>query len=128
MDRAQRDPVDDGRGPARIDVIDDVGCLKKRRLTQSAHGALRRVCAQDGRAEAVLVQTNDRFAGGVPADILIRHGSSLRRVRGRQPGFELDESSLSVHGHDERRRDDRVLTRRNPAEVDQRHREIVRSE
>ena len=38
MDRAHGDPVHYDRRPARIAVIEDVGCLQKSRLPQGADG------------------------------------------------------------------------------------------
>lgn len=54
-----------GRSSAGIAVIDDVGRLKESCLTKRADRASVRVGAQNGVAEAMLMQANERFTSRV---------------------------------------------------------------
>ena len=125
VDRAQRDPVDNRRRAPPIAIVDYVGRLEKRGLTQAAHRTSRRISAQNGRPKAVLVQANERFTSRVPAEVFIRHEARRRCVGSGQPDFELYKSTRAIDGHDKRRRDDCVLPRCNAPEVDQWYCEVV---
>jgi hypothetical protein len=125
VDCAQRNPVDNRRHAPRIAIVDYVGRLQKRCLTQATDRTSRRISAQHGRTKAVLVQANERFTSRIPAEVFIRHQTRRCCVCSGQPDFELDKSMLAIDGHDKRRRDDRVLTGRDAPEVDQWYREVV---
>lgn len=58
VDRAECDAVDDGRGASWVAVVDDVCCLKQRRLAELADSTPCRVRAQDSGTEMMLVQPN----------------------------------------------------------------------
>jgi hypothetical protein len=116
-------PIDHRRGALGIAVLDDVRGLQQRRLAQRTYGAPTAVGVEHEGAEAVLVQTHERLARRVAADLLARGHAGRGQVRHGEAGLELDELALGdVAGHEDRR-DRRVLPRRNALEVDERDRE-----
>ena len=126
MYRAQRDPVDDRRHASGVPVVDDVSGLQQRGLPQSTHSTTSGISAEDRRAKAVLVKAKKRLPCCVAPNILIGYQASVGDVGDRKTSLELDQPAWVVHRHHKGRRDDCVLARGDPAEIDKRNAEIVR--
>ena len=114
--------------PLRIAVVDDVRRLQQRRFAQPAYRAARGVRAQHRRAEAMLMQSDERLARCVAPYVVAGDQTGGRGVGDRKPRLELDELGPLVDGDDESRRDHGVLPGSDAAEVNQRHGELVRRE
>jgi len=76
----------------------------------------------------MLMQPDKRLAGRVAPDVFAGHQPGGSGVGGRQTRLQLDDLGLHVDGDNERRCDDGVLAGCDAAEVDQRHRELVRGD
>ena len=72
------------------------------------------------------MQPDERLARRVASDVFAGNKAGGRGVGDRKAGLELDELGAFVDGDDERGRDHGVLAGGDAAEVDQRHRELVR--
>ena len=67
------------------------------------------------------MQSEYGLARRVPTHVRIGHEACVCHVSDWQTSLELDETTGSVDRHHERRRDDRVLARRDSSEVNDRH-------
>jgi hypothetical protein len=126
MDGAQRDAVHHGRRSERRAIVNDVRRLQQRRLAKATDGASGRVGAQNRSAESMLMKPDKRLACGVPTNVFSRDEPSGRRIRNGQACLQLDEILGVIDGDDEHGRDRGVLAGCDTAEVDHRHRELVR--
>ena len=90
MDRAQRQPVDDGGDALGLDVGDDVRGLDERALAQRADRAAVPVGAHHVELEALLMQPDARLAGRVRAHVRSRDEPARLHVLDRQAGLEHD--------------------------------------
>ena len=126
MDCAERDSIDDGRGPIPIAIVDDVRRLQKCRLPQATDRATRRVRAEHGDPESMLVEADQRLARRVPSYVIVGHDAFGRCISERKASLELDEPGLLVNRDHERWSHNGVLPGGDATEVDERYRELVR--
>jgi hypothetical protein len=127
VDRTQGDPIDD-RGRAGMAVLDNVRRQKQRSLSQLTDSAAGRLSTQDRRAESGLAQSEQCLPRRITTDILIRYKPRGRHIGDRKASLHLNQTRHAIHGHHEDGRDDRILSRRDPTEVDQRYTKVMRGE